>query len=87
MMFCSIFLNNSLLFLLSTDRLFFELEVTRCYGFSIRLPGMRPHWMIDTFTSLEDVLRWVDPWRERAWEEPGEADESRTLVSKRSIVL
>ena len=31
---------------------------TRCYGFSTRLPGMRPHWMIDTFTSLEDVMRW-----------------------------
>jgi hypothetical protein len=31
---------------------------------------MRPHWAIDTFTSLEDVLRWVDPWLERVWEEP-----------------
>jgi hypothetical protein len=41
----------------------------KCYGFSTRLPGMRPHWMIDTFTSLEDVMRWVDPWRERVWEE------------------
>ena len=55
---------------------------TRCYGFSTRLPGMRPHWMIDTFTSLEDVMRWVDPWRERVWEEPGDADESRILVSR-----
>ena len=42
---------------------------------------MRPHWMIDTFASLEDVMRWVDPWRDRVWEEPGEADESRILVS------
>ena len=55
---------------------------TRCYGFSTRLPGMRPHWMIDTFTSLEDVMRWVDPWRERAREKPGETDESRILVSR-----
>ena len=54
---------------------------TRCYGFSTRLPGMRPHWTIDTFASLEDVMRWVDPWRERVWEEPGDADESRILVS------
>jgi hypothetical protein len=30
---------------------------TRCYGFSTRLPGMRPHWTIDTFLSLEDVMR------------------------------
>jgi hypothetical protein len=55
---------------------------TRCYGFSTRLPGMRPHWTIDTFTSLEDVMRWVDPWRERAWEEPGDTYESRILVSR-----
>jgi hypothetical protein len=34
---------------------------TLCYGFSTRLPGMRPQWMIDTFASLEDVMRWVDP--------------------------
>ena len=38
--------------------------------------------MIDTFASLEDVMHWVDPWRERVWEEPGEADESRILVSR-----
>ena len=56
---------------------------TRCYGFSTRLPGVRPHWAIDTFASLEDVMRWVDPWRERAWEEPGEAEETRILVSTR----
>jgi hypothetical protein len=55
---------------------------TRSYGFSTRRPGMRPHWMIDTFASLEDVMRWVDPWRERVWEEPGEADESRILESR-----
>jgi hypothetical protein len=27
-------------------------------------------------------MRWVDPWRERVWEDPGEADESRILVSR-----
>ena len=54
----------------------------RCYGFSTRLPSLRPHWTIDTFTSLEDVMRWVDPWTERVWEEPGEADDSRILVSR-----
>jgi len=41
---------------------------------------MRPHRMIGTLTSLEDVM-------ERVWEEPGDADENRILVSKRSIVL
>jgi hypothetical protein len=38
------------------------------------------HWTIDTFTSPEDVTRWVDPWRERAREEPGEGGENRILV-------
>ena len=37
--------------------------------------------MIDTFTSLEDVMRWIDPWQ-RLREEPGEADESRILASR-----
>ena len=55
---------------------------TRCYGFSTRLPGMRPQWAIDTFESLDDVMRWADPWRERVWEEPSEADDSRMLVSR-----
>jgi len=55
---------------------------TRCYGFSTRLPGLHPHWVIDTFTSLEDVMRWVDPWTDRVWEEPAEAHDSRILVSR-----
>ena len=55
---------------------------TRCYGFSTRLPGMRPHWKIDTFASLEDVMRWTDPWRERVWEEPSDAGEDRILISR-----
>ena len=54
----------------------------RCYGFPTRLPGMPPHWKITTFRSIEEVMLWVDPWRERVWEEPGEADESRILVSR-----
>lgn len=55
---------------------------TQCYGFSTRLPGMRPHWIIDTFTSLDDVMRWVDPWKERIWEEPSDANEDALLVSR-----
>lgn len=55
---------------------------TRCYGFSTRLPGMRPHWAIDTFESLEAVMHWADPWKERVWEEPSEGDDSRILVSR-----
>ncbi len=27
-------------------------------------------------------MRWVDPWTERIWEEPWEADDSRILVSR-----
>jgi hypothetical protein len=52
----------------------------RCYGFYTRLPGMRPHWVIDSFRSMEEVMLWVDPWRERVWEEPSDADEDRATV-------
>ena len=43
---------------------------------------MLPHWTIETFASLEDVMRWVDPWTEHVREEPGDADDSRILVSR-----
>jgi hypothetical protein len=43
---------------------------------------MRPHWKIDTFESLEAVMLWADPWRERVWQEPSDADESRILFSR-----
>jgi hypothetical protein len=55
---------------------------THCYGFSARLPGMRPHWVIDTFRSIEEVMLWADSWRERIWEEPSDADEDRILISR-----
>jgi hypothetical protein len=35
------------------------------------------------FESRDDVLRWVDPWWERAWKEPSEAGESHILISQR----
>jgi hypothetical protein len=44
---------------------------------------MRPHCVIDTFESLEAVMRWADPWRERGWEEASDADEDRVDVSAR----
>jgi len=27
-------------------------------------------------------MRWADPWQERVWVEPGDADESSVLVSR-----
>ena len=55
---------------------------TGCYGFSTRFPGRHVHHMIDTFNSVEDVLGWCDPHRERIWEEASDADETKLLISR-----
>jgi len=38
--------------------------------------------MINTFNSVEDVLRWCDPHREHIWEEASDADETKLLISR-----
>src|SRR4051794_4802208 len=52
-----------------------------CYGFSTRFRGRHPHRTIATFNSMEDILRWCDPHRERIWEEASDADETKLLIS------
>ncbi len=52
---------------------------TGCYGFSTRYPGRHMHHMIDTFDSVEQVLNWCDPQRERIWEEASDADETNVI--------
>ena len=61
--------------------IFYE-PATGCYGFSTRFPAQPPHHTIDTFNSVEDVLRWCDPHRERIWEEASDADETKILISR-----
>ena len=55
---------------------------TGCYGFSTRFPSQSPHHIIDTFNSVEEVLRWCDPHREHIWEEASDADETKLLISR-----
>jgi len=50
-----------------------------CYGFSTRFPGRPQHHSIATFNSVDDVLAWCDPHRERIWEEASDADETKLL--------
>jgi hypothetical protein len=38
---------------------------------------------IDTFDTLEWAKRWADPWDERIWEGPSDADETAVLISTR----
>ena len=52
------------------------------YGFSTRYPGQPPHHTIATFDSVEAVLQWCDPHRERIWEEASDADEMKTAISR-----
>jgi hypothetical protein len=51
-------------------------------GFSTSFAGQPPHHTIVTFNSVEDVLRWCDPHRERIWEEASDADETKLLISR-----
>ena len=55
--------------------IFYE-PVTGRYGFSTRFRGQHPHHTIATFDSVDEVLRWCDPHRERIWEEASDADET-----------
>lgn len=55
---------------------------TQYYGFAFHFEGHRVHHSIDTFRTPEDAMRWADPWNERVWEEPSDADESALLISR-----
>jgi hypothetical protein len=56
--------------------------VTGFYAFATRFEGKPDHDRLDTFTSVENVLAWVDPQGERIWEPASDADESKILVSR-----
>lgn len=56
---------------------------TRCYGFAFHFEGRPVHHRIDSFETLEQVMRWADPWNERVWEETSDADETAVLISMR----
>ncbi len=38
---------------------------------------------MEVFSSMGDALAWIDPHRERTWEEPSDADDTRLLISRR----
>ena len=55
---------------------------TGYYGFSTRFPGRPQHHSVVTFNSIDEVLRWCDPHRERIWEEASDADETKPLIAR-----
>ena len=59
---------------------------TGYYGFTFHFEGQRVHHQIDTFDSKESAKRWADPWDERIWEEPSDADETAVLISTRKTL-
>jgi len=40
-------------------------------------------FVMNDFASLERCMSWADPWHERIWEEPSEADDTRILFSRK----
>jgi hypothetical protein len=51
-------------------------------GFSTRFPGQHPQHTIATFDTVDQVLAWCDPHRERIWEEASDADETKLLIAR-----
>src|SRR5262245_39067045 len=52
------------------------------YGFECRVGGKVPHYEMRVFESLERTLAWLDPHKERVWEDPGDADDTCLLISR-----
>jgi hypothetical protein len=61
--------------------LFYD-AATGMYAFSFRFACRKPHYVMDTFRTLEDAKLCADPHGERVWEEPSDADETKLLVSR-----
>jgi hypothetical protein len=55
---------------------------TGFYGFATRFDGRLPHDQMAAFTSVENVLAWVDPQNERVWDAASDADESAIMLSR-----
>jgi hypothetical protein len=58
---------------------------TGMYGFECRLPGRKAHHCMGVFSSMGNALAWLDPHRERTWEETRDADDARVLISRHWI--
>lgn len=56
---------------------------SRQYGFRSHFAGCKPHFTMAVFTSIENAMNWIDPHRERVWEEASDADEDALLISRR----
>jgi hypothetical protein len=53
------------------------------YGFTVWIPGKRPHYTMEgVFATPADALDWLDPHRERIWEEPLPASAALVAVSR-----
>ena len=49
----------------------FDAETGR-YGFTVWMPGQRPHYEMSLVFDTVDAREWLDPRRERVWEESKE---------------
>jgi len=54
---------------------------TSRYGFSVSFAGRPPHYTMDVFDSLKNLMAWLNPHGEILFAEPSDADESKLLVS------
>ena len=52
------------------------------YGFRCYFDGLRPHQQMIVFSSQQNAMDWIDPQRERIWEEPRDARGEVRLISR-----
>jgi hypothetical protein len=56
---------------------------TGYYSFTFQFGDRRPVYEMRGFESLRRAMVWADPWNERLWENPGDPDLNRLLISRR----
>jgi hypothetical protein len=56
---------------------------TGYYSFTFEFRDNRPLYEMRGFESLGRAMVWADPWNERLWENPGDPERRRLLISRR----
>lgn len=55
---------------------------TGLYEYAFWFEGLPPHDRANTFTSLQTLLWWVDPHRERIWEDVEDSESGLLKISR-----
>ena len=65
----------------TSEIVIFRDPATGFYGFRVSFPGEPPHHCVDTCKTFQDALDTCDRHREHVWEKPGDANDTKLLMS------